>query len=415
MIFNSRVQQTPKQPGHTWSITAQYLPRDHPQKTTTLKVVDSFKYLGVPIDKDLTMGPLHTLIRDNIQKANGKLQGLLRDLKSSRELHSSHHTTLGRASTSPKTIGLLWKSCVLVHATQYIRYIHSPSHLKTIQTQLNKSLQSTFGCSGLPSTLQAELGIPPLQYYQTKQLASSHFRLTKIHQHALPGQIYTFRTHNLPHLDPIDLENRILQSCKTIFTYWCPSESLPQPKYLEKVLIQNQEIFFGRSLHVPISNIWRLQLRPQPPDQEPTRHNAYVAIAGPDIDRPDLFKPAPYLTADHQISPKCLFRIRTQHTKEIPTHQHLKVNLAGRQLHSNYSDHKCPFCRATPVTGHETHYLLACPSITPGMEPMYKPIKENLRLALPPWDGLDDNVKISLLLGSSLPSQLDKRKAMRDQ
>ena len=40
--------------------------------------------------------------------------------------------------------------------------------------------------------------------------------------------------------------------------------------------------------------------------------------------------------------------IRTQHTKEIPTHQHLKVNLAGRQLHSNYSDSKYPFCRATP-------------------------------------------------------------------
>jgi hypothetical protein len=35
---------------------------------------------------------------------------------------------------------------------------------------------------------------------------------------------------------------------------------------------------------------------------------------------------------------------------------------------------------------------------------MYKPIKENLkRLALPPWDGLDDNVKISLLLGIPPP------------
>ena len=78
---------------------------------------------------------------------------------------------------------------------------------------------------------------------------------------------------------------------------------------------------------------------------------------------------------------------------------------------TKYSDRKCPFCRATPVTGHETHYLLACPSITPGMDPMYKLIKENLkRLTLPPWDGLDDNVKISLLLGSSLPPQLDKQK-----
>jgi hypothetical protein len=36
------------------------------------------------------------------------------------------------------------------------------------------------------------------------------------------------------------------------------------------------------------------------------------------------------------------------------------------------------------------------------MEPMYKPIMENLkRLALPSWDGLEDKVKISLLLGSS--------------
>jgi hypothetical protein len=34
MIFNSRLQQTPKQPSHTWSITVQYLPlkRQQPSK-----------------------------------------------------------------------------------------------------------------------------------------------------------------------------------------------------------------------------------------------------------------------------------------------------------------------------------------------------------------------------------------------
>jgi hypothetical protein len=43
-------------------------------------------------------------------------------------------------------------------------------------------------------------------------------------------------------------------------------------------------------------------------------------------------------------------------------------------------------------------------------------IKENLkRLALPSWEGLEDKVKISYLLRSSLPPHLDKRKAMRDQ
>ena len=62
MTFNTQLQQTPRQSNHTWSFTSQYLPQDHLQKTTTLKVVDSFKYLGVPIDKDLSICTLHTLI-----------------------------------------------------------------------------------------------------------------------------------------------------------------------------------------------------------------------------------------------------------------------------------------------------------------------------------------------------------------
>ena len=37
MIFNSRLQQTSRQPSHTWSITAQYLPRDPPKRQQLLK------------------------------------------------------------------------------------------------------------------------------------------------------------------------------------------------------------------------------------------------------------------------------------------------------------------------------------------------------------------------------------------
>jgi hypothetical protein len=164
MTFYTHLHPAQRESSHTWSITFQFLPHDHPQKTAILKVADSFKYLGVPIDKDLSMCTHHTQILDNIQKANGKLQGLLRDLKSNRELHSFHHSTLGGASTSPKTIGLLWKSSVLVNATQYLRYIHSHTQLQKIQTELNKSMKSVFGCVGLPSTLKADLGIPPLVF-----------------------------------------------------------------------------------------------------------------------------------------------------------------------------------------------------------------------------------------------------------
>jgi len=37
-----------------------FLPPDHPNKTRQLKVVDSFKYFGIPIDNDLTMSTLAT-------------------------------------------------------------------------------------------------------------------------------------------------------------------------------------------------------------------------------------------------------------------------------------------------------------------------------------------------------------------
>ena len=84
MIFNLRLQQTSRQPSHTWSITAQYLPLEHPQKTTTLKVVDAFKYLGVPLDKDLAMGTLHTLILDNIQKAKASKREITRPITRSK-------------------------------------------------------------------------------------------------------------------------------------------------------------------------------------------------------------------------------------------------------------------------------------------------------------------------------------------
>jgi hypothetical protein len=128
-------------------------------------------------------------------------------------------------------------------------------------------------------------------------------------KHSIPGQIYAFRTHNLRHPQQSDLEKRIIRGCKIVSSEWSPSEPLPQPKYLERVLITNREKSFGQSLHVPLSNIWWLQQRPQPPPTEPTRHTSYIDIAGSDIDRPDLFKPAPYLLADNHISTKCLFRI----------------------------------------------------------------------------------------------------------
>lgn len=155
----------------------------------------------------------------------------------------------------------------MVHATQYLRYIHSPTQFHEIQTELNKSLDF----SVVPD-------YPPLVYYQMKKLASSHFRVTNIHTDSIPGQLYAFRIHNLRTLHHTDLENRFMQGCQTIFAGWSPANPLPNPKYLERVMLKNREKSFSRSVHAPISAIGREQISPQPPPTGPNRHSAYVNI-----------------------------------------------------------------------------------------------------------------------------------------
>lgn len=197
------------------------------------------------------------------------------------------------------------------------------------------------------------------------------------------------------------------------FPGWSHLQPLPQPRYLGRVLIQNREKSFGRSLHRRISGIWWSQLRLQPLLAEPSRHSSYISIASTDIDWADLFKPAPYLLAVNQIRTKCLFQIRAQHTKEIHTHHHLRHN-NGRLAH--YNNRICPFCHSTPTPSNELHYLFSCSSTTTALEPMYTTFKKQLkRLSLPPWETLHDSAKLSLLLRSSLPLQMDKRKATQER
>ena len=67
----------------------------------------------------------------------------------------------------------------------------------------------------------------------------------------------------------------------------------------------------------------------------------YINIAGNDLYRPNLFKPAPYILEDTTISTKCLFRLRTQHSIEFPTHQHL-TTASGSFGYTKYEDRHCP-------------------------------------------------------------------------
>ena len=163
---------------NTWYINRQPTSAAAPQGQVNILNTNSFKYLGVTLDHLLNMKELQGQIIQNIEASNAKLQRMLSEIRSSRNYYSPHHSTLGGASTAPNTTLHLWKSCVLVQATQYIKYM-PPNHIKDIQIALNKTLLQTFSChepASQPITLMADLGIPPLTHYRHLDLVRLHYR-----------------------------------------------------------------------------------------------------------------------------------------------------------------------------------------------------------------------------------------------
>jgi hypothetical protein len=63
MIFNSRLQQTPNPPSHTWSITAQYAPSRIRNTTTAVLPDETTHLLALSADKDTSARPPRTNIR----------------------------------------------------------------------------------------------------------------------------------------------------------------------------------------------------------------------------------------------------------------------------------------------------------------------------------------------------------------
>lgn len=222
-----------------------------------------------------------------------------------------------------------------------------------------------------------------------------------------------FKSHSLTTTDP---EYHIMESTKYLFLTWKHISPLLEPHYIRgsHALTHNREKVLAKNLNKLVSDLWRTNLLAEFQDPPKTRQDAFILIAGQDLYRTDLFKPAPYITMDSNISTKALLCLHTQHTDEIPTHKHLYYDkVTGKSEKTNYGDRKCPACadhssylnQPLPPACSETHLLLNCP-LTPIaiLAPfVYNMRKQTMTLRIPKWDTLSPNQQISLALGSTPP------------
>ena len=91
--------------------------------------------------------------------------------------------------TPTQSLGL-WKSIVLPHFLQNLRYIQSTTDVAKLQTSLNLSLARALYVYGDHAALLADTGVPTLKIIQYTHLAQLRFRLTKTQPDTLPATLF---------------------------------------------------------------------------------------------------------------------------------------------------------------------------------------------------------------------------------
>ena len=161
-------------PFHVYSPFPTSDPRSHP-----ILEVSQFEYLGLILDPKLTM---HLATVEAIRCAS---QGQALALAVSYSLRYDKNSS---QLTPTQNLGL-WKSIVLPHFLQKLRYIHSDADITKLQTSLNLSLARVLHVYDDHTGLLADTEIPPLQLTRYVHLAL-HFSLTITRPDTLPALLF---------------------------------------------------------------------------------------------------------------------------------------------------------------------------------------------------------------------------------
>jgi len=165
-------------PFHVYSPFPTSDPRSYP-----IHEVSQFEYLGLILDPKLTMH-LKIVEATGIRRAS---QGQALALAVSYSLRYDKNSS---QLTLTQNLGL-WKSIVLPHFLQTLRYIHNNTDINKMQTSLNLSLARVLHVYGGDHTGPlSDTEIPPLQLTRYVHLAHLHFRLTITRPYTLPALLF---------------------------------------------------------------------------------------------------------------------------------------------------------------------------------------------------------------------------------
>jgi hypothetical protein len=367
----------------------------HRQCSYLLEEVQEFDYLGLRLDPKLKMTAALHRIQEKVNRSNALVFAVSHSLR----YDDSPHRHRPSINANPTQTLNLWKACVLPHLLQNLRYLKE-NQVDSLQTTLNSSLKRTLHVYGHTTALCADMGVPPLQLTQRVQLAQLHFRHTQVHKDSIPGILYDITMSRIQELPPQAMEKLMQQAQRHLHPQ--PAQHPPQ---VNQARPGSKEKSYKNWLRVQASNLWRHELMTLKSWMlAPGRLKAYVQHNTTDLERVNLYKPAPYLSIHHGHALD-LIRLRTQAWPQyIPTHLHF----SGRSGRQDYQDRHCVYCHQQTL-GDETHIFLRCPATANLISDTATQIDQILRLFdAPPWSSLTDAQRVSILLGNPPISLLKK-------
>jgi hypothetical protein len=221
-----------------------------------------------------------------------------------------------------------------------------------------------------------------------------------VHKDSIPGILYDITMSRIQDLPPQAMEKLMQQAQRHLHPQ--PAQYPPQ---VNQARPGSKEKSYKNWLRVQASNLWRHELMTLKSWMlAPGRLKAYVQHNTTDLERVNLYKPAPYLSIHHGHALD-LIRLRTQAWPQyIPTHLHF----SGRSGRQDYQDRHCVYCHQQTL-GDETHIFLRCPATANLISDTATQIDQILRLFdAPPWSSLTDAQRVSILLGNPPISLLKK-------
>jgi hypothetical protein len=380
-----------------------------PRATCTIHQVESYKYLGIPIHRDLKPGHIAKVACKKAWAAH----------------HAAERAGMRQYGLPLDSRFIAWKAFVLPHILFFLPFISS-SDVPELQYMVNTSLRSITDARASPEALCAEIGLMPVEWLWAQAVAINGGRLQSNRSPLRAADLVTnflayeeFGEHK-----GWGKEYKIALFRLDLKSHWpvLNPSVLPKPqKFADLMMLEYPQA--AVTALAPYRNSWIQHVKARAKACAQHAHTTWLAR----IDHrahsykseslsalttpPKVYVKAPWLS----LRLATTIQQRLLQRRALATDLHTHTPCSHRD-NEDYAESFCPICLVAPDSQEHqetmAHMLWECPHLSAEQDQLDKilaafvreqgglPIRKSKSVAQ--WKDLTDKVKLGLLMGNHI-------------